>query len=135
MSDSFTHSELSALFAPDTPDIFNGFFRAIHGMPAGWKWCKLNSDPDKVPEGYGHVEGGLRSAKGAWKGRDKSGDRKFFFKFDDLHAFEAKLAAELGVCRECWDKGRTNIGFNVDPSKNRYRKCPTCGGTGKAEVK
>jgi hypothetical protein len=125
-----TDAELPAVRPTVRPNTINEFCRSVHGRPDGWQWVKLNSSPDDVPAGYCKVEGGFRSEKGHWRGRDKSGDAVVFFKLDDLKAFEARLASGLGVCSGCWGTGRIKTRVSVNPDDDRYRQCGACGGTG-----
>lgn len=134
----FTDAELPAVRVlsnkPVAFNLWNEFFRIERSLPARWEMVTINCSEEVAPKGFAKVEGGFRSAKGKWRGRDKSGDATFFVKMEDLRAYEKKRASEAGVCHRCWGEGRVSARISVDKTKNTYRCCPICDGTGDPHV-
>jgi hypothetical protein len=135
---TYTDAELPAVRIVDGPKgqaLFDLFCREKHGTPDTWSVGEINSDPDLMPAGFVRLKGGYRTAKGKWKGRDKSGDRTIFALMADVNAFSVAYWTARGVCACCYGEGRRWAKISRNPDDNRFRKCEKCNGTGIPEVR
>lgn len=116
-------------------DFFQLTVERIHKVPAGWKWCNLNSH--NMPEDFIEVKGAVPD--GTYKSGKRKGRPKFpkivdtfFIRRSQLNETASLWEQETGLCEKCQGACKVVVSWS-STTGSKYEKCSKCKGTGKEQ--
>ena len=119
-------------------DFYNMFMRERFGLPADWRWYRVESKGDghKFTQFEGDVPCGVVTSgknKGRTKWPNKKNSRTYFVTtvpHADVLAFISGWEKKTGLCSECDGTGQRWAGWSQS-NGHTYRDCHKCAATGK----
>lgn len=135
---------------PSTPDKdamrfdwLIAFCRERFGVAEDWRWYRWERKEYDKPHEFMIIEGavchgvytrGKHKGRTNWKLRDKSTERTFVIRRDEIEQFQHEWSGKTGLCFECYGTGEDWAGWSAKEG-DRYKPCRHCGATGKAAAK
>lgn len=115
------------------PDLYSEYLHETNDLPDGWMWFEVDSDPERVPDGYVRFRGavtpiGPRTGRPNWRKMDRATERTLFVRWADFAAWKLERARDRGECPDCYGWGEQIASASVDG--RTWRTCRSCSGSG-----
>jgi len=119
-------------------DLFQLTAQRRHGVPAGWRWRKLDSF--NKPKGFIEMQGAVPIGEyksGPRKGRPKwpkeSECQTIWLKDSEMDEVAAEWESETGKCHKCDGSGQEFWAWSAKDG-TKTRTCKRCEGSGKPSI-